>query len=674
MKKSTLIKAILIASLLAFSALAQAVTITASSITPANGLTNTGGAINISVSNGSGSYKYQWSNQATTESISNLSAGNYTVTVNDNGANYSTATFTVGYTNESFDLIANTSLSKCKTSSRDIITQTNSSIVSYVWSTNATTSAILATDAGTYYVTASFASGLQVVDSITISNIVVNKPTTIYGDNSVLVNASKIYAIQPPVSGYSYKFSILGGKGSMIATPGSVTSGSATWGAVAGVDYVVCEVFTPEQCSDTTMLKVTINDNVVTPVSISGIVTPANGITNTAGAINITVTGGSGFYKYNWSNKATTEDLTALAAGNYTVTVNDNGATYTTATFTVGYTKESFDLIANTSLSKCKTSSRDIMTQTNSSIVSYIWSTKATTANILATDAGTYYVTASFASGLQVVDSITITNIVVNKPTTIYGDKSVLVNSSKIYAIQPPVSGYSYKFSILGGKGSMIATPGSVTSGSATWGAVAGVDYVVCEVFTPEQCSDTTMLKVTINDNVVTPVSISGIVTPANGITNTAGSINITVTGGSGSFKYNWSNQATTEDITALAAGNYTVTVNDTGATYTTATFTVGYTKESFDLIANTSLSKCKTSSRDIMTQANSSIVSYIWSTKATTANILATDAGTYYVTASFASGLQVVDSITITNIVVNKPTTIYGDKSVLVNSSKIYA
>ena len=53
------------------------------------------------------------------------------------------------------------------------------------------------------------------------------------------------------------------------------------------------------------------------------------------GSINVTVTGGTGNYTYEWSNGATSQDLSNLSAGNYSLTVADDNGCETSLEFTV---------------------------------------------------------------------------------------------------------------------------------------------------------------------------------------------------------------------------------------------------------------------------------------------------------------------------------------------------
>lgn len=85
--------------------------------------------------------------------------------------------------------------------------------------------------------------------------------------------------------------------------------------------------------------SVTHTFNIVQPalITMESVITKAIG-NQSNGAIDLTVAGGIQPYTYKWSNNATTQDISGLAAGNYTVTVTDGNACVSIATFTVGTT------------------------------------------------------------------------------------------------------------------------------------------------------------------------------------------------------------------------------------------------------------------------------------------------------------------------------------------------
>ncbi len=73
------------------------------------------------------------------------------------------------------------------------------------------------------------------------------------------------------------------------------------------------------------------------------------------GAINLTVSGGSGNYSYSWSNGSDTEDLTGLGAGIYTVEVTDlTLGCLTSATYTINEPENVLSVNADITHVRCK--------------------------------------------------------------------------------------------------------------------------------------------------------------------------------------------------------------------------------------------------------------------------------------------------------------------------------
>ncbi len=144
--------------------------------------------------------------------------------------------------------------------------------------------------------------------------------------------------------------------------------------------------------------------NTITATSVS-----CNGGSNAS--INLTVAGANNPVSYAWSNAATTQDLSGLAAGGYTVLITDaNGCTASDSIF-VAEPFVIFDsIIPNNIL--CKGDSTGLIYFAvfgGTTPYTYAWSNTETTQNISGLIAGNYSVLITDANGCTNSNSTTIT-------------------------------------------------------------------------------------------------------------------------------------------------------------------------------------------------------------------------------------------------------------------------
>jgi hypothetical protein len=130
------------------------------------------------------------------------------------------------------------------------------------------------------------------------------------------------------------------------------------------------------------------------------------------------------------------------------------------------------------------------------------------------------------------------------------------------------------------------------------------------------------------------------------------GSIDLTISGGSPSYTYLWSNGSTNQDLSNLSAGTYTVTVTDATNCESSATVTI-----SEPLALTLSTTSTNTSS-GMMNGAAGTVASggvppytYLWSQGGTTDAITGLGAGVYSVTVTDANGCMAVDTVTVESV-----------------------
>ncbi|MDQ3050361.1 MAG: T9SS type A sorting domain-containing protein, partial [Bacteroidota bacterium] len=372
------------------------------------------------------------------------------------------------------------------------------------------------------------------------------------------------------------------------------------------------------------VLSVTIDKNsaqfyfdfVVTDVTCNG---EGNGM------IDLTVTGGTAPYQYLWSNGAITEDIANLDAGPYTVTVTDsNGCTDSDNTL-VEEPSLLVALVTKTDITceKADNGVADLTASGGTGPYSYLWSNGETTEDISGLVPGIYTVTVTDANDCTASASVMILEIS-SWMYISYDVSHVTCHNTSTGAIDATISGGISPYTYLWSNG---ATTEDIS------GVPAGI-YTLT-VTDSNGCSNSKTTYVNNGRKIVARV------TKVKAVCGINGSIDLTVTGGTAPYTYLWSNGATTQDIGGLTPGNYTVTITDNyGCIKVFTTKVWGAAPMKIRLLSqiHTSDNVCD-GALDIKVNFGTPPYSYIWNNGATTQDLTNLCTGVYKVTVTDAEG-----------------------------------
>ena len=267
------------------------------------------------------------------------------------------------------------------------------------------------------------------------------------------------------------------------------------------------------------------------------------------GAVRISVSGGTGAYSFHWSNNATTQNITGLNAGTYRVSVTDSAGCISIDSATVSRSG-SLNVSDSVRTVSCfgKSNGAIILTVSGGTpAYTYHWNNNATTSAINSLAAGTYTVTIADQAGCVITHPVQVTQpaqlsvVITPVNVTCFGQS----NGSATAVVSGGTSAYTYQWLGAGSSSSAVSNL-----------APAAYTLIVTD---HNSCVDTAHFTITQPDS-LTLTLISTHVTTHGG---NDGSINLSVTGGSGTYTYLWSNNSTTQDLTNIPAGTYCVTVTD---------------------------------------------------------------------------------------------------------------
>jgi hypothetical protein len=350
------------------------------------------------------------------------------------------------------------------------------------------------------------------------------------------------------------------------------------------------------------------------------------GISN--GTASVATTGGSN-YSYNWSNGATTDTISELVGGTYTVTVSASGGCSATASAVVSSTfgVTLSPVITNTTCN-VNNGSADAGVSSGSGPFTYLWSNGGTTAHISNLAPGTYSVIVQGAGGCEakatvVVDSSSNITLAATGGSVACGG-----GGGASVSVTTGTGPYSYSWS-----------NGATTAGLSG----VGVGNYSVTVTTALGCSASATATVSSSGSSVV-FSASSLPTNCG---NDIGAVNINITSGTPPYTYSWSNGATTDSLRNLAGGSYTVTVTGSNGCTATADAAVSV---SGTLLINTSVvnTTCGNANGSASVTTTSGSYTYIWSNGATTSTISNLASGTYTVTVNALSGCNATSSVVI--------------------------
>jgi gliding motility-associated-like protein len=642
----------------------------------------------VSASAGTAPYTYLWSNGATTASISNLTAGSYSVTVTD--ANGCTATCSTSVSNiPCCNVTGPGSIAadgeNCGPFDPPAFTNVSSptgglGALEIVWITRPGTSGSwnmipgatgLTYDPGMVTTTTQFrrcarrAGCTDYVGESNIITITINPQpvATCTPTNGTCANSNAASA-SVSATGGTAPYTYLWSTGATTVSISNLTAGSYS--------VTVTDV---NGCSDECSVTVTSTPccNVTDPGSVAGSQSNCGPFDPAAFTSVSPASGGLGDVVYQWYQKETETAWMPIPGA--------NGATYDPGMISINSQFKrcakrvgcpEFEVCSDeleieifpTPIVSCtkidgtcsngNLGSVSVTVQGGTAPYTYLWSNGVTTSGINGLSAGTYSVTITDQNGCEATCSKTISVnpcCNVNNGGTIAGNQENCgpFDPSAITSTTLPSGGLGdleyvwlwnpNNVAFNNGSNGWVEIPNSNSSTYDPGMLSASRCFIRCS--RRSGCTDypgeSNVICIAINES---PVAIcSSTDSECNG--SGSGTASVSVSGGEAPYTYSWSNGGTTSTISGLMAGSYSVTITDANGCIDECSVSVGEpsgltaTCDAIDATCN----GVQDGRLSVSALGGSEPYSYSWSNGATTSIVFGVGAGTYGVTITDANG-----------------------------------
>lgn len=504
------------------------------------------GTIDLSVSGGTPPYVFVWGDGSSNQNRTKLDKGSYLVVVVDSNGDSATKTFMLSAPNQLVPSGTSTNPSCIAPNSGAI----NLSVTggtppySFKWSTGATVSDLTNLSEGIYLYTITDANGCQLEGHITLVEesdltLTVNKQNvSCFGE----ADGGAEVQVEGGTAPYSYSWS----NGSTIPTINNMSAGNYT---VTVTDYAGCSATT----------SVYINEPMF-PLRAEPLVTSPSCSTNTEGAINLQVSGGTSPYSYQWNSGETTQDISGLLAGQYNYTVTDSKGCLVSGEVTIE-DNNPLTITTNTQNVSCFGEAdgwAEILVEGGEAPYTYIWDIGTISSRSSNLPAGNYSVRVTDNKGCTASTTVSIT-----QPQTLEANSSinhVSCNGDNSGSISLSITGGTEPYVYSWNNGATTANLTSLTAGQYT--------YTVTDA---NSCTLNGSITITEPATLSVEVISQSLIYCSGDL----GALQVVGQGGSPPYSYQWSEGTTTETVTNLGAGTYSVVVTDANSCSSSLSFTL---------------------------------------------------------------------------------------------------
>jgi gliding motility-associated-like protein len=574
------------------------------------------GIIVPTISGGLAPYEYAWSSGSTQESPIDFAAGMYTLTVTD--ANDCTLVLqeTVGEPLV-ISITGSATEAFCGDANGSILIDVagGTSPYTFEWSNMTSTEDQPGVAAGSYIVTVTDANGCT-----DIYNNTVTTPTMLSADidgfDAACFGESSGTATAIP-SGGTAPFIYSWSNGTSDINLMNVAAGNY---GLSVTDATNCTVTAVVAIGEPTEIE-------ITGTSMDALCGENNG------GIEIQVNGGTTPYTFEWSNASSDEDPINLGPGIYVVTVTDGNGCTMTAQREVISPGEPDRQVVPSAVSCNGESDGSVLLNVSAGFppFTYLWSNGETTQSVSGLLASNYEVTVTDANGCTYVESALVTQ----PDPLLVGELNptqISCSSGNDGSVGTLVTGGTMPYNYLWNNGNTMSELANVIAGTYT---VTVTDFNGCTAEMTQLLEEPDQM------------SLSSTADPTLCNDSANGSINLTVTGGTLPYAYQWSNGSSDQSPSDLLGGTYTVTVTDNNnCTEVLSQLVESPTGVALNLTSSSSYSgfnvSCSNSldgSATVLATGGVGDYSYVWDNGIQTANADDLAAGTYSVTATDANG-----------------------------------